>query len=89
MVRAHDPAVKTLPPELAASLRLTDSPLQAVMGASALVVATQWPEYREVAADQVKALMTRPLVLDASRFLDAMLGTTAGIEYVSVGRAFA
>jgi UDPglucose 6-dehydrogenase len=86
-VRAHDPAVRNLPRELSAYVQLADSALDAADGASALVVATPWPEYRDLAAVDVVARMARPLVLDASRFLDATLGASADIEYLSVGKA--
>ncbi len=46
-VRAHDPAVRALPAGLAAHVELTDSAAAAADGASALVVATPWPEYRD------------------------------------------
>lgn len=55
--------------------------------ASTLVVSTPWPEFREVSAAEVTARMARPLVLDVNRFTGETLGTTVGIEYVSVGRS--
>jgi UDPglucose 6-dehydrogenase len=85
-VRAHDPAVKSLPADLAARVTLTDDPRSATDGASALVVSTPWPEYRLVAAGDIVARMKRPLILDANRFTQETLGATAGIEFVSVGR---
>lgn len=85
--RAHDPAVDTVPPDLAVAVRLVGSPLDAVESASALVVATPWPEYRQVPASGVLSRMARPLVLDAGRFLADTLGRDAAIEYVSVGTA--
>lgn len=86
-VCAHDPAVTELPPDIASCLRLAGSPLDAATGASALVVATPWPEYRDVAANQVIARMSRRLVLDANRFLGETLGRSVEIEYLSVGKA--
>ena len=85
-VRAHDPAVKTLPLDLVGRVALADSALSAIDGASALVVSTPWPEYRQVAAGDVAERMVRHLILDASRFTDETLGSEAGIEYVSVGK---
>jgi UDPglucose 6-dehydrogenase len=85
-VRAHDPAVKVLPPSLAASIDLAADPLEAVQGADALVVATPWPAYRDVPAAAVREAMARPLVLDANRFLDDSLGRQPGVQYLSVGR---
>ncbi|MEO8257181.1 MAG: nucleotide sugar dehydrogenase [Acidobacteriota bacterium] len=84
-VRAYDPLVRTLPAGLDAEVELTGSAVAAVDGASALVVATPWPEYRTIAPGDVVARMARPLVLDANRFLAGTLGDDAAIEYVSVG----
>jgi UDPglucose 6-dehydrogenase len=88
-VRAHDPMVKRLPGGIDAFLHLAGDPLDAVTGASALVVSTPWPEYRGVEADSVAARMTRRLVLDASRFLGDTLGRRPDVEYLSVGRVHA
>jgi UDPglucose 6-dehydrogenase len=88
-VRAHDPAVKMLPPNLAARITLVNSPLAAVDGASALVVSTPWPDYRQVTPADVVARMSNRLVLDANRFLGATLGADPSMRYVSVGRASA
>lgn len=86
-VRAHDPRVTRLPPDLAASVQLMDTPLGALDGTSALVVATPWPEYLQVGAGEVVARMTRRLVLDAGGLLGDTLGNDPGIEYLSVGKA--
>lgn len=85
-VRAHDPAVKALPPHLAACLSLAGTPLDAVRDADALVVATPWPEYREVEPSAVREAMASPIVLDANRFLGDSVGNQAGVRYFSVGR---
>lgn len=86
-VRVHDPVIKTLPRGLADRIELSSDALSAVQGASALVVATPWPEYRQITAIDVAARMRRRLVLDASRFLGDTLGRHTGIEYLSVGKA--
>ena len=86
VVVAHDPAVKTLPEDDGRRFALADTPLSAVRGASALIVATPWPEYQQVAAGDVATRMARGLVLDANSFVSATLGTHDGIEYVTVGR---
>jgi UDPglucose 6-dehydrogenase len=81
--------VKALPSESARFINLTADPIAAVAGASALVVATAWPEYRGVPAEQIAARMTRGLVIDATRFLGDTVGCQPGIEYLSVGRGTA
>ena len=86
LVRAHDPAVRALPADLARA-ELAPDPLGAVDGASALVVATAWPEYRTVDAAQVAARMTGRVVLDANGFLSATLGREPQFDYFTVGKA--
>jgi UDPglucose 6-dehydrogenase len=86
IVQAYDPAVATLPPALADRIHLADGAARALDRASALVVSTPWPVFREVTAAELGARMTRRLVLDAGRFTAETLGRGAGIEYVSVGR---
>ena len=56
----------------------------ALKGADAAIIATEWPEFRELSADDFK-IMARPLVLDQSRFLNAQLSGKA--EYVTTGRS--
>jgi len=84
-VRAHDPAIQSLPPDLAARVSLADSALSAVTGADALVISTPWPDYRHVDAADATSRMTGRLVLDANRFTGETFGKTAGLQYISVG----
>lgn len=86
IVRAHDPAIRALPPALTRAIELIPEPIAAVAGASALVVATPWPEFRGVDASQVAGQMAGRLVLDANGFLAATLGRDPGLDYVTVGK---
>lgn len=83
-VRAYDPAVRALPPELAGRIELCATALDAVRGAAALVVATEWPELREVELAAALRVMARRVVVDANRFLGA---NAAGLDvtYRAVG----
>ena len=85
-VIAWDPAVKALPDDLASTLALAATPEDAVRGASALVIATEWPELRRVDLGAALALMSRRLVVDANRFIAANLAGIAA-EYLAVGTA--
>jgi UDPglucose 6-dehydrogenase len=79
-VRAHDPAVASLPQDLA-GVSLCESPAAAAKGASALVVCTAWPQYRDVAATPLQP----PIVIDAAGFLSDSLGAEPGLRYFHVG----
>jgi UDPglucose 6-dehydrogenase len=85
-VQVHDPAVRKLPEDLERLITLESSPLEAVKGAHALIVATEWQEYRAVLADEVVANMATAIVIDANRFLGPSLGADSRIRYAAVGK---
>jgi len=86
-VQAHDPAVKTMPAELARKIELCLTPEAALAQAEALVVATEWPDYLACEANMIAAHMIKPLVIDANCFLAKQLSGDARIHYTTVGRA--
>ena len=86
-VSAHDPAVKSLPAEFAASIRLNGDPIEAIKGAAALVIMTEWPEYRQIGSAAIADALSGRLVLDANRFLESQLADTSRIIYATVGKA--
>jgi UDPglucose 6-dehydrogenase len=81
-VRAFDPAVQVLDEE---GVQLTAEPVAALEGSDALVVCTEWPEFRQLDWRHAITVMRRPLVLDANRFLEKEIAETRA-EYLSVGR---
>lgn len=83
-LRVHDPAVAELPSEWGGRVSRCNSPMQAVQRAEALVVATEWPLYRDEALGDLPKIAPGLLVLDANRFLDS-LAHMSGIDYVAVG----
>lgn len=85
-VRAHDPAVTRLPPNVERQVTMSADPIAATHGASALVVATEWPHYRSISPDLVVPQMCKPVVIDANRFLAATFGADPRVLYVAVGR---
>jgi UDPglucose 6-dehydrogenase len=82
-VVAWDPAVRSLPEDLASVMSLAASGAAALAGASALVVATEWPELEKISLDALKT-MKRILVVDANRFL-AKRFAGHEVEYYAVG----
>ncbi len=86
-VRTHDPAISALPAGLPAEVTLWRTAVEALDGASALVVATPWPEFRRVGPDDVVARMARPSVVDASGALLDTLGRDPRVQYLTVGKA--
>jgi UDPglucose 6-dehydrogenase len=83
-VRVHDPAVAELPPTLHGVVRAS-SPIDAASGADALVVATEWPEYRAVEATELAAALRHHLVIDANGYLRNVVGADARFRHFAVG----
>ena len=85
-VRAFDPAVHALSPDLALPIELAPSAAAAVAGADAVVIGTDWPEFRQLDWPQLLSTLARPVVVDANGWLKAALGGEANVTYASVGR---
>jgi UDPglucose 6-dehydrogenase len=83
-MRAHDPAVREVPDELSGIFTLCATPLEAAEQASAVVVETNWPAYREVHPEDLVKSMRTPIVVDANGFLRERLDV-GGVTYVRVG----
>jgi UDPglucose 6-dehydrogenase len=84
-VRAFDPAVKTLPNGLS-SLSLGKDIADALRGADAAVVCTEWPQFRQADWPKIVGQMRKKVFIDANRFLGNELKTIAGVGHFSVGQ---
>jgi UDPglucose 6-dehydrogenase len=86
-VRAYDPVAIDRAADLLRGARIADSALDALDGADAVVLVTEWPEFRELDWEgAVKEKLRTPLVVDGRNFLDRELLTRAGYTYEGVGR---
>ena len=87
-VRAHDPialeraqATFTDP-----GMRYFDDVLEAVEEADALVLVTEWPQYRKLPWEEIKGRMRRTLILDGRNDLPEEELIELGFTYIGVGR---
>ena len=85
-VQAYDPAVGEISDQLS-FLELAESAEAVGDGADALVVATPWPEFKELRFGELVRSMRRPLILDPGRFLEEEVALLPEVEYLGVGRA--
>ena len=82
-VRVHDPAVKDLPPSLEKVQRTGDA-LEALKGVNALVISTEWEQYKQYLAEDIVQVTPGIIVLDANKFLSSLAGKS-GLRYFAVG----
>ncbi|MGW4487346.1 UDP-glucose dehydrogenase family protein [Amycolatopsis sp. NPDC004368] len=81
---AHDPAVEAVPGLDA--VQVVDDPYLVAKDAAALVVLTEWPQFRDLDWARLAAATARPVIVDTRNLLDADLLTAAGFSRFGVGR---
>jgi CTP:molybdopterin cytidylyltransferase MocA len=59
---------------------------EAVRGADAAVIVTEWPELAGLASEQIRAAMANPLIIDGRNMLDPAATRAAGFVYEGIGR---
>jgi UDPglucose 6-dehydrogenase len=82
-VRAWDPVAH--PADLP-GIELCDSVLDAVGGADAAVIVTEWPELATLASREVREAMAQPVIIDGRNLLDPVAAREAGFTYEAIGR---
>jgi UDPglucose 6-dehydrogenase len=82
-VKVHDPVVSaTVAPWTTAAA----DPLAAAEGADVLVIATPWPQYRDLKPADLARVMRGRALLDPYRVLDGRACAAAGLTYHTLGR---
>jgi UDPglucose 6-dehydrogenase len=86
-VRVYDPVAARSANSMLGGARICDSALEALEGADAAVLVTEWPEFGELDwTGLVKESMRVPLVVDGRNFLDREALVEAGFTYEGIGR---
>lgn len=85
-VVAHDPqAGRTARAELP-DLDVAEDVYEAARGAHCIVIATDWPEYRELDWARLKQVVTSPVIVDGRNLLDPDRMAGSGFAYIPTGR---
>lgn len=89
-LRLHDPKAMPLLKQVVAEedgkLTYCESPYAAAANAQALLILTDWAEYKLLDWARLRQLMELPLIVDGRNLLDPDTIRDAGFEYISVGR---
>jgi len=85
-VRATDPkAIEHVKAIFGDKVAFTHGPYEAAHGSDAVVLVTEWPEYREPEWDRLHATMRHPIVFDGRNLYEPDAMTAAGFEHYGVG----
>jgi UDPglucose 6-dehydrogenase len=86
-VRTYDPAAMTNAAKvLPASVEYYDSAYAAAAGADAVVLVTEWNEFKFINLERLRASMRRPVVFDGRNLWEPERMRRLGFEYYSIGR---
>ena len=83
-VRGWDPVADGA--VLPRAVRIVDSVAEAVRGADAAVIVTEWSELRGLASPETREAMANPLIIDGRNLLDPAETRAAGFVYEGIGR---
>jgi len=73
--------------EAISGAKFANSALEAVEGAEALIIATEWSEFANIDLDLIKKKMMTPIVFDGRNLFDPATMAKLGFQYYSIGRA--
>ncbi len=85
-VVGYDPSAGRYAKEELQELELGNDPYDAAAGAHCLVLATEWPEFRELDLRALRDVMVYPVVVDTRNALDPAAMIDAGFSYYAMGR---
>ena len=89
-VCAHDPvALEEARRRLPEEVEYAEFNYDALRGADALVVVTDWNEYRHPDFERMKDLLRKPIIVDGRNLYDPARMQTLGFTYLSIGRGAA
>lgn len=84
VVRVHDPVVSALPQAWSSKVQRFPDALDAIRGADALIIGTEWPLYKSIPADSITTAAPGIAIIDANRFL-GIDPSEMRIQYIAVG----
>jgi UDPglucose 6-dehydrogenase len=88
-IQAYDPVATDEARRVMADLpglHFVNHQSEALQGADALLIATEWKEFRTPDFDHIKATLKQPLILDGRNLYEPGLMRSLGIDYVGIGR---
>jgi UDPglucose 6-dehydrogenase len=85
-VVAYDPVAADRAAALLESVEMAGSAMEALEGADAVVLVTEWPEFAGLDWAAAAERMARPLIVDGRNFLDPEKLVAAGFQYEGIGR---
>jgi UDPglucose 6-dehydrogenase len=86
LVSAYDPQAKEKARAILPDIHYCADPYEAAEGAAAILIVTEWDEFRQLDWKRVRSVVEHPLIVDGRNMLDSKAVKNHGFHYISVGR---
>lgn len=86
VVSAYDPEAINKAKAVLPGVNYCSTPYEAAQDAEAILIVTEWDEFRTPDWARLRSIVSRPLILDGRNMFDPQQATSHGFHYVSVGR---
>lgn len=87
-VQAYDPQATEKAKREIPEIRYCSNPYEAAENAEAILLLTEWDEFRDIDWSRLFQIVARPLVIDGRNMLSPEEVTSQGFDYASIGRSF-
>jgi UDPglucose 6-dehydrogenase len=88
VVRAYDPVAMDVARNLLPAVEMVKDPYEMAKGCDALMVVTEWNEFKQLDLEKIKGLLKSPVIYDARNIYDPALMKSHGFVYRGVGRGY-
>lgn len=85
-VRAYDPVAVEVARPILPAVDMFDEPYKMAQGCDALMVITEWNEFKQLDLEKVKSLLKSPVIFDGRNIYEPALMQELGFTYRAVGR---
>jgi len=87
-VQGYDPVSMTVAARYMAGVRLCEDAYEAASGADAVVICTEWNEFKQLNLGRLKQVMRQPIIVDGRNIYDPKMAERAGFHYRGMGRGY-
>ncbi len=85
-VRAYDPVAMDVARGILPAVQMCNDPYEAAAGCDAVIIVTEWNEFKQIDLEKLKSLLKTPVIMDARNLYDPARMKEMGFTYRAIGR---
>ncbi len=85
-VKAYDPEAMEVSRKMLKGVKFCKGAYEVARGSDALIIVTEWDEFKQLNLDRLRSIMTHPIIIDGRNIFDPAVMEEKGFIYKSIGR---